>query len=163
MCAPAAQPQRTASRSSTPSASATANAEVNASPAPVVSTTFAGNAGTSSPPSSAPRSPSVCTNVADAPATDDDPVLPRRLDEDRRAHRRRRREHRLRTHALALPERNRLVPERVVADGGQEVDLSAEPRGADRLVRALAAVVGAERTADHRLAGRRQPLELDRQ
>ena len=38
MCAPAAQPQRTASRSERPSASATANAAVKASPAPVVST-----------------------------------------------------------------------------------------------------------------------------
>ena len=64
MYAPAAQPQRTASRSEAPSASATAKAEQNASPAPVVSTARAGKAGTTSSPIRAPWSPSVTTNVA---------------------------------------------------------------------------------------------------
>ena len=64
MCAPAAQPQRTASRSEAPSASATAKAAQNASPAPVLSTARAGNAGTTSSPIRAPCSPSVTTRVA---------------------------------------------------------------------------------------------------
>ena len=66
---PAAQPQRPASRSVRPSASATANAAVKASPAPVVSTALAGNAGTRSSPICAPCSPSVRTNVPCAPLT----------------------------------------------------------------------------------------------
>src|SRR5581483_5804777 len=69
MNAPAAQPKRTASSSSRPSASATANAALNASPAPVVSTARAANAGTGVSPSLAPRSPRVTTVRARAPAT----------------------------------------------------------------------------------------------
>src|SRR5581483_4852474 len=69
MCAPAAQPQRTASRSEAPSASATANAAQNASPAPVVSTARAGNAGTPTSRIRAPRSPRVTTSVPSASST----------------------------------------------------------------------------------------------
>ena len=65
--------------------------------------------------------------------------------------------------SFALPERDRVVPERVVADRGEEVDLRAEPRRADRLVRALAAVVAAEGAADDRLPRLRHAVELDRQ
>src|SRR5262249_42110444 len=67
--APAAQPQRTASASSTPSASATANAAQKASPAPVVSTGRAGKAGICSPRRRAPCSPSVTTSVPSALST----------------------------------------------------------------------------------------------
>ena len=95
---------------------------------------------------------------------DDDAVLARRLDEDRRGHRRRRRRSTASARtSLRLPERDRLVPERVVADRREEVDLGAEPRRADRLVRALAAVVAAERAADDRLPRLRHAVELDRQ
>ena len=53
------------------------------------------------------------------------------------------------------------MPERVVADRGQEVDPGAETRRADRLVRPLAAVVGAEGAADDGLPRLGHPLELD--
>src|SRR5262249_8091190 len=66
---PAAHPPPPASRASVPSASATANAAQKASPAPVVSTGEAGNAGICSPRSRAPCSPSVTTIVASAPWT----------------------------------------------------------------------------------------------
>src|SRR5439155_16454852 len=65
--------------------------------------------------------------------------------------------------ALLLPQLERAVPERVVADRGQEVHPSAETRRADSLVRTLAAVVGAEPAPDDRLPGLGNPVELDRQ
>ena len=57
--------------------------------------------------------------------------------------------------ALGLERRARLGPERVVADRADEERRRAEPRGRDRLVAALAAVMSREPAADDRLAGRR--------
>ena len=64
---------------------------------------------------------------------------------------------------LLPPQRQRIVSERVVADRREEVDLGPEPRAADRLVRALAAVVAPERAADHRLPRSGHAVKLDRQ
>ena len=91
-------------------------------------------------------------SVASAPGHDHDPVVAALLDEDRRGHRRlRRAQHCRRVDALSLPQLVRAVTECVLTDGREQRDLRAESRRSDRLIRSLAAVVGAKERPDHRL------------
>ena len=69
----------------------------------------------------------------------------------------------MRDDALLHPERGGDLPELVVADGRQEVDVGTEARATHRLVRALAAVIAPERAPDHRLPRVGHAVELDRQ
>src|SRR5204862_84112 len=76
---------------------------------------------------------------------DHDPVSAGGLDQDRADHRRQPdAEDSNRADALLGPEPDRGGADLVVADRGQQAHLGPEPRRADRLVRALAAVVGSE-------------------